>query len=360
MLRSDTAVAHAPAFWGRNDFFESYYAMMRTRRTSVLVVIAEYLGAKAKEDAPPVGRTRLLRELANQAVRDGHVPCLVPSGRAGDSPQTPLQLATVLRDVILEVRRAFDLPIDSSDQLNMIIGRGHEARKYAKQVVAGRVTGRTVFRAVKHDLLQLASDARRRHKRIRTAGGRVIVLMDDVERYGAQLVREFFEETDGPDGLGSRDDPVPVVLAVARGGLDTASTWEILNRMNALPWVTWRVLRPFEPNGEGLLASEQVLLHPFQPDLYPGVSDVPLVVNDRLPSELAVMAAAQLDRSLGGLPGRFVTPAFYHTAETLRAVGYLQVADDLAILRAEAGPSSADLATPPLVPDLPWPPTVAS
>jgi hypothetical protein len=334
----------APAFWGRIDFFEAYYDLIRPGKYSVLVVAADEPGGRVGADAPRVGRTRLLRELATQAVRDGHVPCLVTLSPASDPPSEPVELAELLLEAILRTRQLLELPTGSGGQLSLLTrpveelirqdGVESDVRRELRG--AGRVTVRAVYLAGWHDLQRLASDARARHERIRQAAGRVIVLLDDLERYRPALARKFFEVMCSPaEGPGTVDGPVPVVVAVAWQGAATTTTFQVMTDLvEKSPQVLWKQLRPFEPNGEDLLACEQVLLHPFRLDL--GVSGVPVVVNDRAPDQAVAAAEELFRRHLGGWPDRLATPEFYALAQNLLKMGSLTAADDKALLEAEA------------------------
>jgi hypothetical protein len=57
-----------PVFCAREEFFNAYYAMLEDRSAGA------FLGIYTKNDANKLGKTRLIQELAAQAVRDGHLP----------------------------------------------------------------------------------------------------------------------------------------------------------------------------------------------------------------------------------------------------------------------------------------------
>lgn len=258
-----------PVFCHRQNFFQSYFDLLEQ---NVKGVVAAY----ATDQEPGLGRTRLLEELAIQAIRDGSIPVLVRSDVDSTQPRTTLRtFAQTMYDALLDVRDALELGPPATSQLLLLsdLGCGAAAEAGINQMVRayllGRkeLTGKAVRRALQVDLETLAEDARSSHGFIKCGAGRVVVLLDDVDRYGDVAIALFDEMLDG-FGLGSATLPVPVVMTFSLGGqLDQYLRG--LVEGNSKPWLDKQPLRAFQPDGEDLMAYELVLLHPVDGRMIP-------------------------------------------------------------------------------------------
>ena len=272
----DYHVERVPVFCGRDEFFQAYYHFFTPGGQLVLA-------ASVEESGLGFGKTRLLQELAIQALRDGHVPCLVSAEqRDWEPPRTAMKLGEKILDAISDVRRVFGLEAPLDSQLLLLKKEKFDDPKldsYIKFILdlKSQVTAAAVRLALQKDLIKLAKDVRQNVPIIQQAKGHVLVLLDDVEKYDQALL-DLFNEILGPSGLGTAEEPVPVVLAFSLG-----PAFEILRPIleSPKPWLKQLSLKAFSSEyGEDMLAYGWVLLHPFKPTLVPGISDVPLVVND--------------------------------------------------------------------------------
>src|ERR1051325_4786121 len=92
-----------PGFCGRQEFFDAYQELFVTNAKSAVLVA--YTG----NDDKGYGRTRLLEELTKQALRDGHVPCVVLADRDWQAPKGPLELAMLIDDAMDTARSSLEL-----------------------------------------------------------------------------------------------------------------------------------------------------------------------------------------------------------------------------------------------------------
>ena len=85
-----------PVFLGRWHYFKAYHQLMNQEDYQYLAITVSLAdNAGPNNTTPHFGRTRLLKELAAQAMRDGHIPILVTKDlvteapRSGDEPSWP-------------------------------------------------------------------------------------------------------------------------------------------------------------------------------------------------------------------------------------------------------------------------------
>ncbi len=328
----DYDVERVPVFCGRDVFFQAYYDFFTPGGKLVLAASVEEMGSG-------FGKTRLLQELTIQALRDGHVPCLVSAEQTDwEPPRTAMKLGEKILDAIHSARQVFGLepPLDS--QLLVLKKEQFDDPKLDSNIkfilsTKGYVTVDAVRLALQKDLIKLAKDVRQNVPIIQQAKGHVLVLLDDVEKYDQALV-DLFNQILGPSGLGTAEEPVPVVLAFSLG-----PAFEILRPIleSSKPWLKQLSLKAFSSEnkeGEDMLAYVWVLLHPFKPTLVPGISDVPLVVNDEAQSQVANTFRDLVRNLLKGIPGKFAEGnMLYGISKTALENGYLRKADDDDFLR---------------------------
>ena len=168
---------------------------------------------------PRYGKTRLLEEMAAQAVRGGHVPCLVTFAQGDRLPSTPLEVGMAILRAIRTTRAHFGLNTHPGFELLNLKQKieNPDAPVNLDQEVQDEIAlhdspdhGRVVGAALRLDLSALASEARQRFPDIPDL--RVLVLIDDAHRFDA-AARDLVENLLGSDGLGRTDDPVPVIFA---------------------------------------------------------------------------------------------------------------------------------------------------
>ena len=303
-----------PVFCDRYPFFDAHYELMDPNRgASVLAIFVE------KMHPSDLGKTRLLKELAARIVREGYVPCLV-SDNLKDSSATyepgvhsMTQLGLLIVRAIAHACRAFKVqpPVDSMlfKQIVSKMPAGQKATALAipedfagdpdsayelllaecEKFEAGLTAG-AVKAALRSDLRGLADRLCQKYPAMDRGEGKpvVAVLLDDVHKYDVGVIQGLTETllTDA-DGLGTEQRPVPVILAFFSGseGGPMLYTWLGKGRK----WLIKQELKPFSKvesseiekrlAGEDIQAYARVLLNPFGPDRFPGVSDRPLAIN---------------------------------------------------------------------------------
>jgi hypothetical protein len=291
-----------PVFCHRQNFFQSYFDLLEQNGKGVVA-------AYATDQEPGLGRTRLLEELAIQAIRDGNIPVLVRSDVDSTEPRTALRtFAQTMYNAVLDVRDALALGPPAASQLLLLSQHGCSAADEAgidqmvRAYLLGRqeLTGKAVRRALQVDLEALAKDACSSHGFIRCGAGRVVVLLDDVDRYGNVAITLFDEMLDG-FGLGTAALPVPVVVTLSLGGqLDQYLRG--LVEGNSRPWLDKQRLRDFQPDGEDLMAYALVLLHPVEGRIVPQRAERSWAFNPTATAEVRKKWVAKFRSYLGGRP----------------------------------------------------------
>ena len=330
-------ITRAPVFCARDEFFDAYNALLGAEAPVVL-------GIHVEKNLPGFGRTRLLLELAGQAVRDGHLPLVLTNERPdGTLPKNTLALA-------LEVLGAADIacqvlqipPIDSSQVvlLNEAAGDaaallGNDEKKdenekrvkldtWVKREVQKKnaITDRAVKLALQSDLALLAQAFREKYPPAPGPTPRVVVLLNRVELFGETLTTAVLSEWTDIAGLGTPTEPVPLIFTFALG---TAAD-HIFNRWIAeTSTKTWMIERPLKPfaSGEDMLAYQRVFMNPFRGNRFPGVSDRPLAISDDASAE-KVNTYEKMFRLFGkGMPGSFAMDDTFALAEVALADGFL-------------------------------------
>jgi hypothetical protein len=331
---SQYRVSAQPVFCGRTELLDAFWRLLHPDERTRPVLVAA-----ARGQAAGLGRTRLLKELTRQALRAGHVPVLLGTGEGEDaSPRTLPDFYRQLATRITQVRDWMDLPRAGPGQLNLLVRFDRERvadDRLDWQVrelldLSDEVTPAIVRSAVKSDLGGLAADARARHPFVARSGGHAVLLLDGVDDSSVDLLRVLYEELLGDRGLGTREEPVPVVITMTCS--DQANLLrEIAEGHSDKPWLDVRPLRPFQADGEDLLAYEQVMLHPFRREPA-GVADVPWVFNRKLEEALWNQHVAAIRRVLQGWPGVF-TGNFYDVLTLVQPGGFVRKADDWDLIK---------------------------
>lgn len=299
-----------PVFYGRTEFLDTCWRMLHGDRVQVLAAFVRGGG---------LGRTRLLKELARQALRDGHIPVLLGTNPREEPPRDVASLCRAVATAMARIRSWLDLPPRPDSQLGLL--SWHDPARPPDLRLDGHIaawlprggevmTPDIAKRALQLDLERLISDARDRHPELIRDSSRVIVLLDGVNDSSIKLVEALHDEMLGDHGLGRREAPVPVVLAFSLSGQGNLLR-EIAEGRSGKPWLGVRELRPFQADGEDLLAYEQVMLHPFNVSAMPGVSDLPWMFNRGLEERLKLSRVALMRQTLKGKPIVFREPTFH-------------------------------------------------
>jgi len=291
-----------PVFCGRNDFFQAYYGFFGPSPQRVLAIVADGQSG--------VGRTRLLLELATQMLRDGHIPIiLTPDTPDWAAPNSLSAFADSLAKAIREVRRILHLGTPPESQLEMLQpgrsalnpGQLSLRRDIAVELAAdGELTAVALRLALQADLRRLVKDARKRHESVQRAEGRVVILLDQVEQYGALMQEVIYRMLDGA-GFGTSEEPVPAVLALALGQPANTVVKDTLERVASRKWLRQLMLKPFDyETDEDLLAYSWILLNP-PPDFSIGR----YFLNYAAAKETVESARGIMQTMFKGLPGEF-------------------------------------------------------
>jgi hypothetical protein len=325
-------------FSGRRDFFELYGRLVDPGSPLEVVV------AFTDGSAPGLGKKRLLRELAVQALRDGHVPVsVIPAGaKAQDAPKSPRALGVALLDAIVFTRQklSLDPPVDSL-LLRVLLGgppefsEDRDMRELQLQDALAEaldserpIRPGTLRAALAADLGRLAAAARAAGRDADGGcplatihdGSRAIVFLHGVEGWdeGRALL---FETLLGPEGLGTPDEPVPTVLTCTFGDIAADVLDVERDRLGGQPWIVFKRLAPLDER-ESMLASQLVLLHPR-----PGLNRFSHNVYAALDATHEAWRK-KVEELVQGLPENLEEEALYATADTMVDFGVFVRGDD--------------------------------
>ena len=328
-----------PVFCGRTRFLDAFWGMLQPggRRARVLAVCA----SGGATTSAGLGRTRLLQELAKQALIAGHVPLLI-GDKPKTSPRTLPDFCRALAGAVTLVRSWLGLGPDPLAQLNLLLrhvpGEPPDERLDPTVRVLleihGEIVPEIVQLAAGSDLGRLAAAARAAHPHVARANGRAVLLLDDLDASSVDLLHALHDQLLGDHGLGIQEEPVPVVLALTYGGEDNLLR-DIAEGRSSRPWLVMP-LRPFQSDGEDLLAYEQVMLHPFNPEARRGISNRPWVFNRSLARPDWNGYVDEARGQLRGWPSVFTDGTLYNFLGVARlgATPFVKDADDRALLEA--------------------------
>lgn len=336
-----------PVFCGRERFFEALDEILAGpgRPAPERRVLAIYVNSTEGE----CGRTRLLRELAIQALRDGHLPVLAlpRAGDGSDPPCTLEDLGRAVADAIARMRSSSVLGLDMPPgQLGLLSGLAAEQaladpgidpeiafqlRSHRRWVPAA------VRRAIQLDLEALLEDARDAYELFRGEHTQIVLLLGDVETYATGLHDLFEGGVLSGNGVGARARPIPVVMTFSTGHAKDAVLRDVAEERWTRRWLNAMPLRPFEANGEDLLAYELVLLHPYK-NLGDEVSGKAWAFDDEAPAAVRDKYVGSFRRRLKGLPENLGSDVFYTIVEFAMDERFIVSADDEDLVRRGAMP----------------------
>jgi hypothetical protein len=319
-----------PVFCGREEFLCRFQRMLDAPSESSE---GRVLAAFVDERQSRYGSSRLLCEFAIHALMSRHIPVL-PTFKPAEEPRDDLAFARVMRSAILNSRDDLHLGEPATPQLDAVLAYERNgtsepmtsAIRNELQRSAG-VTRRAIRLAIQADLRKLRADARAEIPFFTDSASRLVVLLDDVDRYGP--VVNLLLDDDGllSDGLGSADAPVPVALTFAIVDGCEPKLRDIAGGQFNRPWLDAQRLGRFA-DGEDLLATETVLLHPFMTADEGKFSGVPWAFNHAASDEVREDWEKRFKERLRGNPARFYEEWFYYTVEDAHKAGFLVKADD--------------------------------
>ena len=350
-------VPRFPVFWGRHEFFDRYQQLFMPAAPQTLPIFARREGE---------GRTRLLQELAAQALRDGHLPCWV--GKA--DPDWPNPPFTEVSGLAIEILRAIDntrkvfglpLPLNSSILGQVIAAKDPSdlaqrlsacqkrseflAIVQAADVTAGHGPSAEVCHAaIQEDLQALINEARAAVPPLAGPNSRVLMLFDEVHRYD-DAIHPLLRTLIKGFGLGSLSEPVPVILSYRFGTPADALFTEASETIGAR---ALELQRFNEQDDEDLMACGQVLLFPDEAS--PDASYYTERLLDKLKKKIEGKVASfairhgaeakvkeiwsdQFRMAIEGSPLKLGGREFYQLAVGACLHGYLEFGDDEARLR---------------------------
>ncbi|GAA1540961.1 hypothetical protein GCM10009827_070480 [Dactylosporangium maewongense] len=285
------------------------------------------------EPSAGVGKTRTLREIARQALLDGHLPVLVGTG-GGDlvAPRSHATLCSAVSNGIEQVRLHLGLTIDElteSAGLADVLAGTADADPALLNPTVRRLVGRMPLAAMRMalqlDLAALLADARRRWPHLR--GGRAVLLLDNLDQTAQDVLDALLGGGMlGEHGLGDEQEPLPVVLMISAPRIVD----DIRQGRQRGRWLAHVDLAPLSDAGdEDLFAYEQVMLHPFLGQKAPGFTDRPWAVDRTLTPEEAAPIVVTWRRYMKGLPYNFVEGVVFPLAiEMSFHAKYVLSADD--------------------------------
>jgi hypothetical protein len=370
----DYGVPDYPVLCGRYEFFRAYERML-DEGWSVLAIWT-------KQDIRGIGRTRLLQELAAQAMCDGHVPCLVtpPLPRRDDKHRwyprfvNPTDLAIEILRAIAHARKHFalDPPLESGlfKALEMLLEKNppdnydlvksglegsswkrydyimEHMRDYTMEnarglevLSLGDVTPRNYLA---EDFAKLIQDARDAHE---TVGddSRVILLLDEVHDFGGAL-KDLLDTWIDRNGLGTDKERVPVILCYSLTSNTGETLKEAVERKSRDGGWWSKELAPFsQVDDEDMLAYEQFMLHlnpnnEFVRELSELLGKTPagseaaisFAYNRRPPDPESTVEKwkGKFRRRIRGIPINLDSDRTYVTLEDAYDDGFLEIADD--------------------------------
>jgi hypothetical protein len=239
----DLRLVDEPVFFGRADFIRAMDQMLDPGQDLKVLI------AYTRDSGRRYGGFRLLQELAARAARDGCLPVLL--GRFDSVPPRDwAALANALDEKLWDIR----------DWLGL--AQGVECRAVTATRLPG-VRPRDMVVAIREDLARLVVDLHAADPGWAGSEPHVMLLLHRVDLWGPDLLDGLIPLL-GPQGIGSRDHPVPVVLT-GLAGANHSAFHDAMEGPWRGPWVRWAPLEWFhsdEQDPEDLLAYQTWLLNP--------------------------------------------------------------------------------------------------
>lgn len=269
VLHKMSLASHDSVFCGRREFFAHYADIAAPGGRELLVI--------RTDDVSGLGRQRLLRELAGQALRDGHIPCYLEdvAGRGGRGLRTARELGVRVLEWIRAIREYMGLPQDS--QCTLLGCMGGTAPQ-AEDDVQRRIEIAEAIDAVREMPDQIGAERLRQgiaadmHRLVDDAvaagwpgtgeHSRPLMLLRGIQTWG-DLVDLLANQLLTADGIGTDSLPVPVIATWRRGSEGDVVLRDWSDRIADSGWARFAEMGPFsQASGEDLLAYEWTMLLP--------------------------------------------------------------------------------------------------
>jgi hypothetical protein len=343
-----------PAFCGRHEFFDAYYDLFDVTKVSVLGVYVggpdAASGATTRDRDALHGKSRLLTELAVQAIRDGHVPVVVSTDN--ENLEAPMTLETLLSSLLIALNHARDTykvavpPWQIGALQDLLTG---DAAALAPSVLEAyreeqkAVTARVIRSALAADMTQLLERTHAKYDFLREARGTAILMLDDVDKYWIGFLERWLDgkvlKAGGIRGSKPAQDApwdasttvLPVVMTFSMAGAPKIVTKRIQEIGSTLTWMRLEQLKPFPPTHDiDLLAMQNVLLSPFDElgNIRAGVSNCSFALNYKTRTDNWETWTGAFREDFRGLPGYFAKREFYKQVYLASRNDFLKEADD--------------------------------
>jgi len=316
-----------PVFCGRQEFFQAYQELFDSSGRGAV------LAAYTDNDDKGYGRTRLLEELTKQAIRDGHVPCVVlASDREWKAPKSPLELALLIDGAMETARSSLGLELGAEGPIILLkyyatgITKLEALPDWLAKALRRGATGEAIdvnpyaiSKAIEQQFAQLMEEARKKKPDLVGKKSRAILFLDDVHDYFKDLDSIASQGKVGVWGFGSEEEPVPVIMAFSLG----TPTTDLLKPITESGRPGWRPigLGAFDSDPErpeDMMAYGRVLLNPFDPKLVPDWSDRAWFMDYEIGGGMVDNCEATYRQFLTGIPKELSEKTFYAVAMSFK------------------------------------------
>lgn len=336
----DFNVERDPVFCGRLEFFEAYYRLFEERDLAVLLV----------HGSRGLGKTRLLQEFTAQAIREAHLPIGIYSDAPDWAPPPTLDaLRDELRKAVSRTREILELT-PRLWQLKLLEDPAANRARLDDLVLnalpaGGGLTTEAVKRALQSDLGYLLAQACADYPGFFDAAhSRAVLLLDEVQDYDEAILRDLLiDEVLGPRGIGTKKEPIPVILTCELSGPARHLLEPFTQQHNQTrPWMRVLPLKPFpEEHDQDLFEYERVWLNPSEQNamrtgLPPAMANVAYVIeqNAARSNQDWEEWLRTVRTKIQGKPINTVSSDFIFLAALAEAKRIMAKADDEALLDA--------------------------
>lgn len=324
-----------PVFATRFEFLDGHYDKLRSGKPGTLLV----LGPAAS------GKSRLLRELAAQAISQGHVPLLISADNPVDLTKFahPEAIRTTWLGALVRLCKALRISVPVStfqlQRLQPALAGGARTDLHPDLQTALDLSPdslQPLFAALQLDLQSCVQLARAQAPARHGPATRAWLLLDHVHLYDQERIRDFFDpDLTGITSFGLSQEceaPVPVVFAFDPEA-DRATGLKDVAEGKCRTWLPDLTLERFARDGSDVLTYGRVLLSPHDPDLYASakgvrVSALSWVIDPEAPDATREEWLAELRHKLKGQPGDFIRPDLYEWVHYAQRDKFLRLADD--------------------------------